>query len=575
MQHLWEIITLAVVQGIGEFLPISSSGHLNVVNDWMVRLGSQPLPEPLLVNILLHFGSLFAVLVVFRKRIVALLKEDARVIPLIVVASIPAVLVGFPMEKYCEDLLESPLLTGFCFLGTAGLLLYSGQKQKTETGDVLCKNMSYRSALMIGIFQAIAILPGFSRSGFTIVGGLLCKLRRDEAATFSFLLAIPIIGGVGLLKIAKLVRHYDPSQTQGLVVFLIGMVVSFFVGVAALVWLLKWLQRGKLHYFAFWLLIIGPITIILSLFFPVEQKSTTDDPTVNPVIASSTLFGTPVFGQESVRERNREIVDRWKSERDGKIVEKDDENSEQPHPLFIPNSEEDDFDEEEEIVNQLPPEIPRPLIDCPEERLIPLDESQQIWITRDRKSVVLMGRICLREGMLELFACRRGSKEHESVVAIEVKPFLIHAALLAIGAEPGEPAQFSPDFVPATGPEIDVDVLWTDETGTTVRRKAQELVEEIDYDNRDKEGFVPKQMSIPFVFTGSFFQEFEGESGQRIQVYMADATGELFGVSNFPASILDVPIRSSDSNDELLFGPYTERIPELDTPVTLILTPSR
>ena len=211
-------------------------------------------------------------------------------------------------------------------------------------------------------------------------------------------------------------------------------------------------------------------------------------------------------------------------------------------------------------------------MDCPEERLISLHETQPVWMTRDRKSVVLTGTICLREGMLELFACRRGSKEHESVVSVEVEPFLIHAALLAIGAEPGEPAKFSPEFIPPHGPEIGIDVLWTGEDNTIVERKAQELVAEIDYENQDQQGYVPKPMSIPFVFTGSFFQEFEGESGRNVTIYMANATGELFGLSNFPASMLDVPIRSSDSNDELLFAPYTNRIPELGTTVTLVLT---
>ena len=433
-------------------------------------------------------------------------------------------------------------------------------------------------------------LSSYSRAAgisYTVINilVLLFLISKDDNPSYKLIwvvviLGIPVIGGVGLLKIVKMILNYDPAQMEGLVVYSIGMVVSFFVGVASLVWLMKWLQRGKLHYFAYWLLILAPITIFLSLCYPVSEK---DFPPEEPAQAASAFsFGNVASAQEidSTRQRNREIVNRWKTERDGQITEN--EGAEQPNSLFRPNadSEDDDseydfeMDEEEmEIVNQLPPETPRPLIDCPEERLIPLDETQPIWVTRDRKSVAIMGKICLREGMLELFACRRGSKEHESVVSSEVKPFLIHAALLAVGAEPGEPAKFSPEFVPAHGPEIEIDVLWSDENGTLVQCKAQELVEELDYDNRDKPGYVPKQMSVPFVFTGSFFQEFEGESGNRIQVYMADATGELLGLSNFPASICDIPIRSSDSNDELLFGPFTSRIPELDTPVTLILTP--
>lgn len=595
-----EMLILSIVQGIGEFLPISSSGHINVVNYWLERINNTVIDEPLLVNICLHIGTLFSILVVFYKRIITLLTKDARAIALIVVACIPVVIVGIPMEKYYRWLLESPVLTGFCFIGTAFLLLYAAKKQKTETGDKLYSEMSYRDALMIGLFQTCAILPGFSRSGFTIVGGLLQKLRRDEAATFSFLIAIPVIGGVGLLKTVELIRKPTPGLMDDLPVYLFGLVMSFLIGVVSLIWLMKWLQKGKLHYFAYWLLFLGPFTILMALVFPASKTSAPSSPEHVPAVAVSSSQKSPKIlpkileaqtqkelemkernqspeqtTEQTTLQLNQEIVRRWNEADEKKNSSQTSDNSESNLSQFLNEEETEDYDDyEDEIVNELPPEMLRPLIDCPGERLISLDETSPIWLDRDRTQVVLAGHICLREGMLELFACRKGSKEHESIVSLEIKPFLVHAALLAIGAEPGKPAQFSPQFEPAEGPEIEIDVLWIDSDGVEHRCKSQQLIAKIDYES-EEQGQAPEEMSVPFVFTGSFFRTFEEPDGRKISVYMADATGEIFGLSNFPASILDIPIRSSDSNDELLFQPYTDRIPEIGTPVTLIMSLKR
>ncbi len=595
MQKLFEILVLAVVQGIGEFLPISSSGHLVAVNDLFERWGSLPLEDQLMISILLHLGTLFSVLVVFRKRILALLSADWRLIPLLIVGTIPAVVVGIPLEKYCKSLLESPLLTGCCFLGTALLLLRSA---KIGRGSLLCRELTYRKALVIGLFQAVAILPGFSRSGFTIVGALFCKLRRDEAATFSFLLAIPVIGGSGLLETLKLLKHPEKVPSGDLAIFLIGMFVSFLVGLIALIWLLKWLQQGKLHLFAYWLLIIGPVLIVASLCFPLPEKP---EPltaagvvaALEPAAAETTTAGTSAVAPAPKIEPAVVAVAGTES-LTGQPADRESQPEQLREQLPEPTEEEED---DWEPQTPEPPILGQPLIDCPEERLISLDGRDPVWITRDRKSVVALGEICLREGFLEFFACVRGSKEHESIIAMNLKPFLLHAGLLIVGAEPGRPAQFSPEFVPPQGPKIDIQVLWRDEQGAIRQCRAQELVlenEEMFFNNENREAGDeetavdatdagvpadvavlngPQEMSVPFVFTGSFFREFEDENGQMRQVYMADATGELFGVSNFPASILDVPMRSSDSNDELMFAPYTERIPPIGTPVTLILTP--
>ena len=202
-----------------------------------------------------------------------------------------------------------------------------------------------------------------------------------------------------------------------------------------------------------------------------------------------------------------------------------------------------------------------PILDAPEE-LKRLDASEPIWVTKDRTRVLLNGTICLREGLLEFFACRTGSKEHESIIALDIKPYLIHAALLVIGAKKGTPAQFEPDFAPPTGEEIEVRVRWRTTNGEIREVRAQEMIRE------EKSG---QAMKAPWVFTGGVL----GKTEEGKPYYLADITGEIFGVSNFAGSILDVPFESSSSNESLFYEPFTENIPEVGTPVTLILSRAR
>ncbi|MGL6226228.1 MAG: undecaprenyl-diphosphate phosphatase [Thermoguttaceae bacterium] len=572
-----EIIVLAVVQGIGEFLPISSSGHLIAVNDLFVRLGAEPLEDTLFLSILLHLGSLLAILVVFWKRILSLLFSDRRLIPLLFLGTIPAVLVGFTVQKYAKPLLESPLLTACCFIGTAFLLLASS---RIKPGPILARELSYKKALLIGLFQAIAILPGFSRSGFTIVGALLYKLRREEAATFSFLLAIPVIGGGSLLEIVKLFKHANEQQREPVLFLVIGVLLSFIIGIFALIWLLKWLQHGKLYWFAFWLFLIGPALLAVSLCCPLKkttdlnpESSVSRQNSVEPVENETGLNkGEPiekvdVFESESLRQNNRAIAESLLGPNDVDIQQELVIND-------LADWESEPFGEN----NRSEKPFPRPLVTIPNEELILLDPQSPLWVSPDRTQVILVGEVCLQEGVLEFFACSRHSKEHESIVALDVQPHLIHAALLLIGVEPGEPARFTPEFTPPTGPEIRILVRWNNEGGNWEECLAQQLIlentPELYYNDQrsvSMEPTSPREMSVPFVFTGSFFREYEDEKGDSRQLYMADATGELFGVSNFPSSILDVPIQSSDSNDSLLFCANSARIPPIGTEVTLIL----
>ena len=255
---IWlEILVLAVVQGISEFLPISSSGHVMVGLELFDEFG-HPVAEKLTVNIVLHLGTLLAILVFYRRRIRRLLGRDRRVIGLLLVGSLPAAAVGIVVKTTSfgalveEHVLEKALVAGVMFPVTGLMLLWTARHQ---TGKRTCRELGYGGALLVGLFQAFAILPGISRSGATIVAGLGCGLRRDEAAAFSFLLAIPAIGGAGLLETVKLLGQ--PAATVPLAALATGAVVSFAVGLASLWWLVRWLGQGRLHRFAWWVIPLG------------------------------------------------------------------------------------------------------------------------------------------------------------------------------------------------------------------------------------------------------------------------------------------------------------------------------
>ena len=199
------------------------------------------------------------------------------------------------------------------------------------------------------------------------------------------------------------------------------------------------------------------------------------------------------------------------------------------------------------------------LFDEPE-KLKKLDRIAPIWVSTDRDRVALGGKICLRDGMLEFFACRKDSKEHESIVALDIPPHLIHAALLVIGAKQGAPAKFNPKFVPPSGDEIEILVRWRDEKTNEIRQiRAQEMV---------KDEVSDKAMESPWVFTGGLF----GVDPDGKKYYLANVTGEVFGVANFPGSVLDVPFESSSDNSQLSYAANTEKIPPIDSDVLLILS---
>jgi ketosteroid isomerase-like protein len=194
--------------------------------------------------------------------------------------------------------------------------------------------------------------------------------------------------------------------------------------------------------------------------------------------------------------------------------------------------------------------------------LVRLSKEDAVWIHPQRKLVVIEGEVAFREGFLEMFACPKGTKEHESLIAVNTKAYVIHAALLAVGAEPGRPVQFNPEYRAAEGPVIDIHILWRDAGGKKQTIRAQEWV-------RNTE--TQKEMEQDWVFGGSGFWTDE-ETGTRH--YYAEQ-GDLICLSNFATATLDVPVESSQANDALMFEAFTERVPPRGTPVRLVLIPRK
>ena len=195
----------------------------------------------------------------------------------------------------------------------------------------------------------------------------------------------------------------------------------------------------------------------------------------------------------------------------------------------------------------------------PHPDLTRLSPTEEVWVDAQRRQVVVGGSIALDKGPIEFFACQRETKEHESIVATKASARLVHAALLAIGLEPGKPVSFDPEYVAATGPIVRVRMRWLDANGKPQESDARDWIR----DTRTR-----KSMQSDWVFAGSVFWT---DPADGKEYYQADG-GDLICVSNFPTAMLDLPIESSQSNEALLFEAFEGRVPPRGTPVELVLS---
>ena len=259
----FDSIILGIIQGLTEFLPVSSSGHLELGK---AILGDNSIPkESLLFTVVLHFATALSTIVVFRKDIISLLKgifkfqwnEDLQFASKIIISMLPAVIIGLFFEEQLEALFGgSILLVGFMLIITAVLLFFADKAKNTE------KKVSFSNAFIIGISQAIAMLPGISRSGATISTSVLLGNDKTKAARFSFLMVVPLIFGKIAKDIAGGELTYDSANFTTLG---IGFVAAFIAGLFACTWMISLVKKSKLSYFAIYCVIVGTIAIIFSL----------------------------------------------------------------------------------------------------------------------------------------------------------------------------------------------------------------------------------------------------------------------------------------------------------------------
>lgn len=203
----------------------------------------------------------------------------------------------------------------------------------------------------------------------------------------------------------------------------------------------------------------------------------------------------------------------------------------------------------------------KPMAPPPEaEGLVRVTPDHDVWLDGKNKRIVLGGKVVLRQGPLELFCTLAEQKEHEAILSVLTEAYFVHAALVSFGFDPGHPVQFRPEYKAAEGPEIEVTVYWTDENGKRQSARGQDWVREA------KSG---KALEYPWVFGGSGLWR-DQDTGQTH--YLAEG-GDFICVSNFPSAMIDLPIRSTDTNASLLYEAFTERIPPRGTEVAIVLTP--
>ncbi|MEJ2597194.1 MAG: undecaprenyl-diphosphatase UppP [Anaerolineales bacterium] len=265
-------ILLGVVQGLTEFLPISSSGHLVIVPHllgWHI-----PNADAFVFDVLVQMGTLLAVIIYFWKDLIGIIgafftglvrgqpfaDPQARQGWLIILATIPAGAIGLVLKSAVEDAFSSVLATGVFLLITAAMLAIGERVGKRIR---IIDQISWKEALWMGCFQALAIFPGVSRSGSTITGAMTRDLERPAAARFSFLMAIPIMVAAGLLASVDMVKI--PNYTSLIPVFIPGFLTAAIVGYLSIRWLLGYLTRHPLYVFSIYCTAVGLLAIIIGL----------------------------------------------------------------------------------------------------------------------------------------------------------------------------------------------------------------------------------------------------------------------------------------------------------------------
>ncbi len=266
MSDILRALVLGVVQGLTEFLPVSSSGHLEIMNELMGSGSS--IDSDLTMVILVHLGTAFSILYVYWSDIKSILMdllqfkwgEETQISLKILLSMIPAMIIGLLFEDQLEALFSGSIIWVGIFLTLTGLVLYiTPSGISTQKGD----KVTFKNALVIGVAQAVAVLPGISRSGMTIASALSLGIDKERAARFSFLMVLPVIFGKVILDISggDLVLNSD-----NYIPIIVALVSSFLVGVWACRWMVSLVKNSQLKFFAYYCVIIGLGTILYHFY---------------------------------------------------------------------------------------------------------------------------------------------------------------------------------------------------------------------------------------------------------------------------------------------------------------------
>lgn len=262
---LWQAVLLGIIQGITEFLPISSSGHLVLAQHFLGITDNA-----LVFDVMVHFGSLFAIVIVLKDEIGAMVTgifggrsaaalEGRRLFWQVVVATLPLVVVGLFLRDFVDETFSSALMSAGLLFLTGAFLLYA-DRTPLVGGQ---REAGWGHAIWMGVSQAFAVLPGLSRSGITMGTGIMTGLNRESAARFSFLMSIPAILGATVLEAGGLLRG-EVSSVAGIDALIVGTVVSAITSYLAVTLFLRFLRSGRLAPFAYYTWIVGAITVWLT-----------------------------------------------------------------------------------------------------------------------------------------------------------------------------------------------------------------------------------------------------------------------------------------------------------------------
>jgi len=258
--ELLKALVLGIVQGLTEFLPVSSSGHLELAK-WIMQDDSLA-AESMLMTVTLHAATALATLVVFRKDVLEIItdlfkfewNDGTKFAALIIISMVPAAIVGVLFDDLLEELFDRQIVLVACMLILTGLLLFLADRAKNTHKDV-----SFIDAVIIGLSQAVAILPGISRSGATISTSVLLGIDREKSARFSFLMVVPLILG----KMAKDLLDGDFSGTVSLPELGIGFLAAFLTGIAACIWMIKLVRKAELKWFAYYCFAVAAVVLLI------------------------------------------------------------------------------------------------------------------------------------------------------------------------------------------------------------------------------------------------------------------------------------------------------------------------